>query len=240
MQKSTVGFIFMLSTVLALGIATPYTAYAQKNPEIQIIFCLDTSCFERVAGASWDAQLLDSLGNVTKIQDDPITSTNCSSIWTNLLAPKTYYWSVCTNGPSYCCSYYYPFFTITSTQDATYSFHYICGDPYSFCYENDGTIPMAKKPNPNLGLPYSYSLSQNYPNPFNPQTEISYSTAKDGDVKITVFDELGRTIATLVDSYQKAGNYSVVFDGTNLTSGLYFYKINSGGFSVTRKMILLK
>ncbi len=88
--------------------------------------------------------------------------------------------------------------------------------------------------------PVSYSLKQNYPNPFNPSTQIDYELAGDGFVRLTVFDITGREISKLVNKFQRAGIHAVMFDAENLSSGLYFYKIETNGFTETRKMTLLK
>lgn len=90
------------------------------------------------------------------------------------------------------------------------------------------------------GVPKEFALDQNYPNPFNPTTTITYSVVKSGNVNITVFDAIGREVATLVNQDQSAGNYSVTFDATNLSSGLYFYTLKSGNVGMTKKMMLLK
>jgi hypothetical protein len=85
-----------------------------------------------------------------------------------------------------------------------------------------------------------YSLSQNYPNPFNPVTKIQYQLPKNLMVTIKVFDILGKEIQTLVNQNQIAGTNKVYFDGSNLSSGIYFYKITAGEFTETKKMILVK
>jgi len=89
-------------------------------------------------------------------------------------------------------------------------------------------------------IPKNYSLSQNYPNPFNPVTKINYALPKDGFVKIKIYDVLSREVATLVSEVKQAGYYSVDFDATNYTSGIYFYKLEAGTFSEIRKMMLVK
>lgn len=85
-----------------------------------------------------------------------------------------------------------------------------------------------------------YSLGQNYPNPFNPYTTIKYEIAKSVDVKIVVYDVLGRQQVVLVNEKQRAGKYSVNFDSKNFASGVYFYKITAGDFTSTKKMLLVK
>ncbi|MDZ7766501.1 MAG: S8 family serine peptidase [Melioribacteraceae bacterium] len=92
----------------------------------------------------------------------------------------------------------------------------------------------------NEEIPLEYNLSQNYPNPFNPSTIIEYSVPQNEYVSIKVYDLLGRDVATLVNETKSAGTYKVNFDGRNLSSGIYFYKINAGSFNTVRKMMLLK
>ena len=89
---------------------------------------------------------------------------------------------------------------------------------------------------------YNFNLSQNYPNPFNPTTVISYRLAVLSQIKITVYDELGKEIAVLVDEEKPAGRYEIEFDAEKykLSSGVYFYKLKTGGGEVTRKMLFLK
>jgi carboxypeptidase T len=89
-------------------------------------------------------------------------------------------------------------------------------------------------------LPNKFALEQNYPNPFNPTTQINYSITKEGLVKIAIYDLLGREIRTLVNDVKTPGFYAVDFDGTNLSSGMYFYRMESGNFIDTKKMTLIK
>ena len=89
-------------------------------------------------------------------------------------------------------------------------------------------------------VPNDYSLNQNYPNPFNPVTIIKYSMPEDGNIKIKVFDLLGREIETLLNEFQKQGTYSIKFDANNLTSGVYFYVLQVNEFIGSKKMVLMK
>jgi len=89
-------------------------------------------------------------------------------------------------------------------------------------------------------LPESHLLSQNYPNPFNPTTKINYSISQTGIVTLTVFDVLGNEIASLVNEEKSTGNYEFTFDTAGLPSGIYFYKLQTGSFTETKKMILLR
>ncbi len=85
-----------------------------------------------------------------------------------------------------------------------------------------------------------YRLEQNYPNPFNPTTNISYVLPKAENVSLKIYDVLGREVATLVNEVKAAGAYTVPFNASNLSSGVYFYKLQAGSFVQTKKMMLVK
>ena len=87
---------------------------------------------------------------------------------------------------------------------------------------------------------YEFRLSQNYPNPFNPTTAIVYSVAEMSNVRLTVYDILGRVVTTLVNDVHSPGQYNVNFDATQLSSGTYIYRIEAGDFMSTKKMLLIK
>ncbi len=89
-------------------------------------------------------------------------------------------------------------------------------------------------------LPGSFSLQQNYPNPFNPATTIRYSLAKTERVKLAVYDLHGRQIRVLIDEKQNAGAHAIAFDGRNLASGLYFYRLEAGTFVDEKRMLFVK
>ena len=87
-------------------------------------------------------------------------------------------------------------------------------------------------------------MSQNYPNPFNPQTTIQFSLPQAGEVQLDVYNLLGRHVTTIADGYHAAGTYTVVWDGRdyngrNVASGVYFYRLVAPGVSASRKMVLL-
>jgi len=88
--------------------------------------------------------------------------------------------------------------------------------------------------------PNEYALSQNYPNPFNPETKINYHIPVSGQVKLSVYNTLGQLVSVLVNEVQTSGSYNVSFDGSGLSSGVYIYRLESGSFVQTRKMILVK
>ncbi len=102
------------------------------------------------------------------------------------------------------------------------------------------TIANSTGVNENSSIPSKFQLLQNFPNPFNPTTVIKYTVAKESRVTLNVYNLLGEKIATLVNANQKAGNYKVNFNASNLTSGVYFYTLKAGNFKETKKMLLIK
>jgi hypothetical protein len=91
-----------------------------------------------------------------------------------------------------------------------------------------------------ITVPNYYALGQNYPNPFNPLTKIEFAIPRPGDVKIVVYDILGKETAVLVNEFKNPGIYTVDFDGSKLSSGVYLYKMQAGDFTDTKKMLLIK
>ncbi len=96
-------------------------------------------------------------------------------------------------------------------------------------------------------IPEVFKLEQNYPNPFNPSTTIAYSIAGSmekgvwsTETKLVVYDILGREVSVLVNEKKAAGSYEVKFDGSGLSSGVYFYRLIAGSFVQTRKLLLMK
>ncbi|HMS33829.1 MAG TPA: T9SS type A sorting domain-containing protein [Ignavibacteria bacterium] len=91
-----------------------------------------------------------------------------------------------------------------------------------------------------IGIPDKFSLSQNYPNPFNPTTKIDFALPKDGNVKITVFDNSGKLVSEISNGFRSAGYHTVEFNAANIASGVYFYKFETNGFSKVMKMTVIK
>jgi hypothetical protein len=106
---------------------------------------------------------------------------------------------------------------------------------------NTGKDPVTSvKEKPSRAVPSSFTLSQNYPNPFNPTTEIEYSVPQTGHVSLKVYNTQGQAVATLFDGAQQSGNYVATFDGAGLASGVYFYRLQSGNVSLTKKLVLMR
>jgi hypothetical protein len=104
-------------------------------------------------------------------------------------------------------------------------------------YDSFGDITDVPRGN---SLPKEFILSQNYPNPFNPTTKIEFSVPTSSQVSLKVYDLLGREVSTLVNEYKIAGNYEVVFNASNLPSGMYIYRLQGEKITLSKKMILIK
>jgi hypothetical protein len=118
------------------------------------------------------------------------------------------------------------------------------GSSQNFRFVDDvffaGHVVSASEDLSKIGIPDKYELLQNYPNPFNPSTTIKYSIPEEGFVNLTVYNIIGQDVAELVNEHMRAGYYEVTFNANNLSSGFYVYRITSGKFIETRKMVLLK
>jgi hypothetical protein len=106
-------------------------------------------------------------------------------------------------------------------------------------YKFDLSIPVGTN-NQSGSIPKTYSLNQNYPNPFNPNTKITFALPKNGNIELKVYDLLGREISTLVNEFKNAGEHTVEFNASNVSSGIYFYTLKTEGFTDTKKMTVIK
>jgi hypothetical protein len=106
--------------------------------------------------------------------------------------------------------------------------------------DHDGSYEYSGEVLVNNSAPVDYTLQQNYPNPFNPVTTISYSLPVKSEVELIIFNALGEGVMQLTNEEKEAGRYSVKFNATELTSGIYFYRLQAGSFVQTKKMVLLR
>ncbi len=113
---------------------------------------------------------------------------------------------------------------------------YIGGD-YGYIANLGGIVAINGNENE---IPLKYNLSQNYPNPFNPETKITYQLPKGSMVKLIVYDLTGRVVNELINKTQSSGNYEVIFNATAISSGIYFYRLETDEFTETKKLILIK
>jgi photosystem II stability/assembly factor-like uncharacterized protein len=109
-----------------------------------------------------------------------------------------------------------------------------------FCFRFRDSVLFTGINNNNNNIPVEYSLEQNYPNPFNPTTVIKYALPRSSNVSLKIYDMLGNEVKTVVNEFKTAGTYSVNFDASSLSSGVYFYKIVAGDFTDAKKMTLVK
>jgi hypothetical protein len=133
--------------------------------------------------------------------------------------------------------------TTTSKSNYSYTDQNLNGVKFSYRLKQvdfDGSFSYSKVVEIDLNKVFTYTLNQNYPNPFNPTTTINFSLAKAGNVKLTVYNLLGQEVKSLFNGVMEAGNHTVPFDASNLNSGVYLYKIESGSFVQVRKMTLMK
>jgi hypothetical protein len=124
---------------------------------------------------------------------------------------------------------------------------YFISDSVGWAAGNNGIIIKTNTGGEPIGIkrisnevPETYVLSQNYPNPFNPETIINFQLPKSGNVKLIVYDILGKEVATLVDQHLNSGSYDIEWNASHLSSGVYFYRLITSDFSETKKMILMK
>jgi hypothetical protein len=114
------------------------------------------------------------------------------------------------------------------------------GVPFAACTILSSGLVVSVEEGPRETLPEDFILHQNYPNPFNPSTRISFSIPHSSFVSLRVYDLLGREVATLVNEQLGTGNYERTFNAEGLTSGVYFYRLQAGGFVQTKKLLLLR
>ena len=137
----------------------------------------------------------------------------------------------------------------TTSEPRTYSFkdNNLNTGTYSYRLKQidfDGSYTFSNEVEVNVNGLMTFSLSQNYPNPLNPSTKISYTTPKDGYASLKVYNSIGQEVAVLVNGVVQAGSHEVTFNpefsGTGLSSGVYFYRLESDGKVLVKKMMVLK
>lgn len=177
-------------------------------------------------GLSWSQVLFNQYVLSVFADDDGLVITGFDTIF------------ISTNFGDSWCSYPYPdnkYNYITDIKKDYDSYYF--GTLKSGLYKVDIITSLDDE---NNFFSNSYQLSQNYPNPFNPVSKIKFSIPVSGNVEIKVYDILGKEIKTLLNEYKQSGTYEVEFDASNLPSGVYFYRMISGSYLETKKMLLLR
>jgi len=223
--QSQIGTIDTTTRVVTL-IGSPTTACpgaisisAAPNGSLFAIDIINDN-FYRFNKTTGVATLVGSLGVSTNFPQDAQFDVDGTLYWAaNTLSPQLRSIDTVTGNSTFICSYTS---ATLSCAIATIADNITAIDP-------TGTI-----------IPDEYFISQNYPNPFNPVTKIKFGLPNNNNVKLTIYDVIGREIALLVNEFKHAGTYVVDFDGTNLPSGLYFCRLEAGEVTLTKKMLLVK
>lgn len=129
------------------------------------------------------------------------------------------------------------YYKITAKDKGLIPYYTSVPDTGYFCVDKNNVVNVK---NDKLSEQYEFGLAQNYPNPFNPVTTIKYSVKRESLVELSLFNVLGQKIKNFFYGMKKPGEYEIVCDLNNLSSGIYFYRLNAGGYSETRKLILQK
>jgi len=136
-----------------------------------------------------------------------------------------------------------PAFVVGQTRDLSSGAYRTCcayvGEDKQNVYFDAGDLTV-DVPLQHEGLPSSCALEQNYPNPFNPKTVVSCRLSVASNVKLAVYDLLGREVEVLIDEYEAPGTYSATWDATGKASGIYFYRLRAGAFTDAKRMLLLR
>ena len=207
------GYHFVNWSGDASGTQNPLTVTMDANKTITVNFAINTYTTTASAGAN---------GTITPSGS---VSVNYGANQTFTITPSTNYKvdSVIVDGVKVDSSTSYTFRNVTTGHTIYVSFKL--------------TTSVKEL---NVAIPTEYFLFQNYPNPFNPSTIIRYDLPKEGMVSIKIYDMLGIEVKTLVNEYKSAGIYNIEFNASNLTSGIYFYKLTLGNITQAKKMLLLK
>ncbi|MCZ7603181.1 MAG: T9SS type A sorting domain-containing protein [Melioribacteraceae bacterium] len=141
-----------------------------------------------------------------------------------------------TNSPRH---YEFTDLELPNSDEVSYRLKQIDNDG-QFAYSKTVTVDLTNITSLEDEMIYEFALEQNFPNPFNPSTAIKYSLPNSGLVKIKIYDTLGREISTLVNEVKNAGIHHVIFNGSDLSSGIYFYKLDFNEYMSVKKLILVK
>jgi uncharacterized membrane protein len=133
----------------------------------------------------------------------------------------------------------------TTTELSNYNFTDKINSPGILTYrlkqiDFNGTFEFSDEISAEVSLPLEFNLAQNYPNPFNPSTRISFTIPKEGNIKLSVFNILGEKVKELINEFKIAGTYNIDFNASELTSGIYVYRLEASDFVQTKKMTLIK
>ena len=236
------------------GVVTQFSGLTELNP-VTAVTILDTgktvipkivTCTQVREGGEALEGMLIRIRNVTAVHTltgESVTTWTVSGSGTNyrLISGsdscdiRIYATTDIANQPIHV----FPFDVITECSQFKFSAPFIGGYQILPRRQDDFTVVTGINTVSNIN-PDNYRLGQNYPNPFNPTTNLEFGISQLGFVSLKVYNMLGEEIKTLVNEIKPAGIYRAEFDGSNLSSGIYYYKLESGNFIETKKMMLLK
>ena len=206
--------------------ATGSSGYSSKysfSTILQTPTTLDASSSASKNNLTWIDNSTNETGfEIERKNGDANSSNAFSSVATVAADIKTYSDQNVTAGSTYT----YQVRAVNSNSESNYS--------------NAATVSTTTAVEKNEQIPTEFKLDQNYPNPFNPTTVISYSIPENSFVQLKIYDLLGNVITTLVSENQNTGIYKITFDGSNLTSGIYFYQLITPKYTNTKKLMLVK
>jgi hypothetical protein len=204
------------------GITLATQILSDNPPTIEIIYPQDSQSIKGEVDIRWSAADVDG------------DSLNYSVYYENLEAHKILIASNLTDT-------HYRFNTTLLPQSTPVSILVIASDGYHKVWDTvDGVRVSVFEPNEKNIMLDGFHLGQNYPNPFNSKTTLWFEVKEKMQVQLRIYDTFGRELKTVINESFEAGQHEIIFDATEFVSGLYFYKINMGGFEDTKKMLLLK
>jgi hypothetical protein len=221
-------FLLAVSISVIIGATTLFSGSSEANTELNIS---EEPCKIKICACCG----LEDLGfNIYELDGTFVGSVGTGSDGCMTTAPigpfapgTTFYVEPSIECPTFTRTY----FTLTCCgKDEVQVINVLC------CLEEDS---FNKNPNDKIE-PEKFSLFQNYPNPFNPVTRISFNIPVESFVNLTIYDITGKKIATLIDGVTKKGYNTINWNASNLSSGIYFYKLEAGSFTEEKKMILIK
>jgi hypothetical protein len=208
-----------------------------KFGEVEGICCINQLPVELVSftGAGGDNQVRLNWRTASESNNDHFVVRRAS----NVDGPFTDYAIIPGNGSTE-TEHSYEYVDNQVVNGVTYYYHLRDVDINGQIVEHNITVTAIPANGAQGVVVTEYYLHQNYPNPFNPVTSITYDIADPGMVSLKVYNSSGREVATLVNEYQVQNRYAVSFDVTSLSSGIYFYRLETNGFMATKKMVVLK
>ena len=217
----------------------PYEIFYKHSTDGGVSWGADTRLTVHYTSSSLHSVIASSGSNVHVVWDDNRNSALNYEIYYKSSTNGGLNWGVDTR-LTYDSSYsMYPFVSASGT-----SVHVVWSDyrngNYEIYYKRNPTGNTIGIQNISTKIPSKFSLSQNYPNPFNPATVISFQLSVAGNVLLKVYNMLGKEVAILVNKNLNPGTYKVDWNASNFSSGVYFYKLETNGFSDVKKLILLK